>query len=206
MRINQDPGYADVEIMSNWTELPDRNRLRGVAQRADFWCVPATVTSMLTYHGIHVPQEELILAYCERFKDQGPLSRPDGSAVALDGLTREQVIEAARGSRLNHANFKHFGEIAHEVRDLTKWGVRLTHVDDIPGEALVTVVCDNLKAGCPVGVSATSGERRFHVCVAFAAEPDALHCYDPALDGRVVLRSETTTFAKDLLCLEKAQT
>lgn len=62
---------------------------------------------------------------------------------------------------------------------------------------------DNLKAGCPVGLSAKSGNTTFHVYVALAADPDALHCYDPATDGEVVLRHETPAFAKDVLCLER---
>lgn len=190
-------------MMTDRIELHDyRDRFRGLPQRGQFWCVPATVASMLTYQGIDVSQEDLILAYCERFRKDGPLSRLDGSSVPLDSLTQEQVIEAARDARLVHANFKHFGEIASAVSDLGAKRLGLRFVDDIDNTALVGLVRDGLKAGSPVAVSAQSGPATYHVCVALAADGNSLRCYDSAPDREVVLRAENTVFSRDLLFLE----
>lgn len=159
---------------------------------------------MLTYHGIDIQQEALILAYCQRFYDQEALSRPDGSAVTLDGLTEEQMIDAASTSILRHANFNHFGEIADQVASLTEKGLHFT-LHDVPSEELVAVVSGRLRAGCPVAISAQVAPKTFHVGVAFAAEPSAIHSYDPAQDGQVVLPTATTAFARDVLVLERMQ-
>ena len=188
--------------MKHRIELPDWDRLRGVRQSGVNWCVPAVVSALLSYHGVHVEQEALVLAYCERFRDRTPLADADGQAVAVD-VEPLKLIEAARDARLTHANFKHFGEIANDVACLPDHGLRFGHVDGVQREGLIADVAGHLELGHPVGVSAVSGERTFHVFAAFAVEGEVLSCYDPALGTQIELPCETTKFGTDILVLEK---
>lgn len=190
--------------MGDRIELPERGRLQGARQCGDYWCIPAVVTALLTYHGVRLKQEDLVLAYCERFRDQGALVEPNGTPVHLDALTPPELLEAARRACLTHANFKHFGEIADELANLPDRGLRFVHIDGIQPENLIAEVAGQLKAGHPVGVSAASGEHTFHIVAAFAAETGALYCYDPASGTEIMLPSETTSFAADILALERS--
>ena len=189
--------------MANQTELPDyRDRFKGHRQKGKFWCIPATISSMLTYFEIELSQADLVLKHCKETGDKALLASPtDHQTTSLAGMSDEQILRTAEASVLNGANFGVFSGLASRAVGLERHGVEFRVQGAPEATGYIDAVAEHIRSGSPVGVSWQNPDDTSHVGVALAADGIHLHCYDPAEDRTNPMRLETK-WNGDFLVLE----
>jgi hypothetical protein len=186
-----------------------KTRFPRIRQRADFWCIPASIENMLQYSGFKgLTQEDLILGYCRKYGQDG-LTRiiPGDPArflrISTLGMSDKDVMQLAKQCAFTHGNFETFAEPARQNAAFQKARLSLDFKGSLRTTDYFAAVTEAVKANCPVLISVKSGNQMFHIQSVVEVEVDKFKAYDPALDRVEDFNLANCSFSDDVLVLKR---
>ncbi len=190
--------------LTNW-----KARFPKIPQRADFWCIPASIENMLRYSGFNaISQEDLILGYCRKYGEDALLkiiSYTPFQAVPAStrGLDDEEIVQLAKQCAFRHGNFETFAEPARLNANFQKAKLSLDFIGSIATKSDYFATMTNaVKDNFPILISVNNGNQTFHIQSVVEIEADKFKAYDPALNRIEEYSLANCVFSNDVLVLK----
>ena len=196
--------YPRMATLTDWSK-----RFPKIAQRADFWCIPASIENVLCYRGIStITQEDLILGYCKKFGNDALLSivsrNPlQGASLRLEALCDVEILQIAKHSMFRHGNFETFAEPVKDNADFKASNLILEFIGNISSkDNYFKAMTDAIESDFPILISVNNGNGTFHIQSVLEVSGSNFRAYDPALNKVESYDIANCVFSNDLLVLK----
>jgi len=188
-----------------------KNRFPKIPQRADFWCIPASIENMLRYCGFQaLTQEDLILGYCRKFGDDALLKVIWHNPLRLvpapiKGMNDAAILELAKQCGFRHGNFQTFAEPVEQNTAFQNEKLSLQFIGNISSKAdYIAAMTKAVKSDCPILISVNNGNQTFHIQSLLEIGPDDFKAHDLALKRIEEYKLANCVFSNDVLVLTRA--
>jgi hypothetical protein len=188
-----------------------KTRFPKIPQRADFWCIPASIENMLRYSGFQaLTQEDLILGYCGKFGEEALLKivavNPLQAAPAsIQGLSDAAILQLSKQCAFRHGNFETFADAARQNAAFQSAKLSLHFTGNITTkEDYFSAMTNAVQSDSPILISVNNGNKTFHIQSVVEVGADDFKAYDPALNRIEEYKLANCLFSNDVLVLKRS--